>query len=185
MHKLNAVPLFAVLAALLAFAGLICANALSAELEGALQYPPREIGEDAQPHRPLWWSPRLYRRGASNWVSAGRACHPACNDFSTVRRSAGMDLERRLQLEVVEVSGVYGPRRVWPAGWRPKTASSVDPPRGAPGTLVLNSNAVDPVPLASGARSSRLAQAPSHRWFWNYRDEATVTCKDQVKRRRG
>jgi hypothetical protein len=59
MHKLNAVPLFAVLAALLAFAGLICANALSAELEGALQYPPREIGEDAQPPPPAMVVPPL------------------------------------------------------------------------------------------------------------------------------
>jgi hypothetical protein len=50
MHKSNAVPLFA---GLLIFAGLIGADAaLSAELEGALQYPPREIGEDAQPPPP-------------------------------------------------------------------------------------------------------------------------------------
>ena len=45
MQKSNSVPLFPVL---LALAGLI-GNAGAADLEGALQYPPLSIGEDAQP----------------------------------------------------------------------------------------------------------------------------------------
>ncbi|MGC2203150.1 MAG: hypothetical protein WA633_23800 [Stellaceae bacterium] len=36
-------------AALLAFASIIGADVRSAELEGALQYPPLSVGEDAQP----------------------------------------------------------------------------------------------------------------------------------------
>jgi hypothetical protein len=49
MHKLNC---FHVLVALLAFAGLAAADAFTAGLEGALQYPPRSLGEDAQPPPP-------------------------------------------------------------------------------------------------------------------------------------
>jgi len=45
MHKLNS---FHLLAALVAFTGLAGARAFGAELEGALQYPPRSIGGDAQ-----------------------------------------------------------------------------------------------------------------------------------------
>jgi len=48
MQKSNSVPLFPVL---LALAGLI-GNAGAADLEGALQYPPLSIGEDAQPPPP-------------------------------------------------------------------------------------------------------------------------------------
>ena len=44
MHKLNCF--------LVAFTGLAGADAFGAELEGALQYPPRSIGEDAQPPPP-------------------------------------------------------------------------------------------------------------------------------------
>jgi hypothetical protein len=39
-------------AAVLAFAGLVGADARSAEIEGALQYPPPSVGEDAQPPPP-------------------------------------------------------------------------------------------------------------------------------------
>ena len=39
-------------AALLATANMLGADALSAELEGALQYPPLSVGEDAQPPPP-------------------------------------------------------------------------------------------------------------------------------------
>jgi hypothetical protein len=48
MHKLNCV----ILSALLAFVGLAGVDALGAELEGALQYPPRSVGADAQPPPP-------------------------------------------------------------------------------------------------------------------------------------
>jgi len=67
MHKLSPVPLFTVL---LAFGGLIGADAGSAELEGALQYPPPSVGEDAQPPPPARMvpppvSPRRIELGVS------------------------------------------------------------------------------------------------------------------------
>jgi hypothetical protein len=46
MHKPNGRHLWA---ALLAFTALAGAHVFAAELEGALQYPPRSVGEDAQP----------------------------------------------------------------------------------------------------------------------------------------
>ena len=46
-------------AAVLAFAGLVGAEARSAELEGALQYPPPSVGEDAQPPPPAKTVPQL------------------------------------------------------------------------------------------------------------------------------
>jgi hypothetical protein len=49
MLNLNCPPL---LAAIVVSAILIGADARSAELEGALQYPPLSIGEDAQPPPP-------------------------------------------------------------------------------------------------------------------------------------
>jgi hypothetical protein len=60
MPKLNRLHLFA---ALLAFAGLLGANAQSAELEGALQYPPASVGEDAQPPPPA----RMLPQPVSPW----------------------------------------------------------------------------------------------------------------------
>jgi hypothetical protein len=57
MQKLSPVPLFV---ALLAFSGL---SALSAELEGALQYPPLSIGKDAQPPPPA----RMLPQPVSPW----------------------------------------------------------------------------------------------------------------------
>jgi hypothetical protein len=44
MHKLRG---FHLLAAALAFAALVGAEARSAELEGTLQYPPPSVGQDA------------------------------------------------------------------------------------------------------------------------------------------
>jgi hypothetical protein len=55
MSKLYSAPVFI---APLAFAVLIGAAARSAELEGALQYPPASIGEDAQPPPPAMMVPR-------------------------------------------------------------------------------------------------------------------------------
>ena len=46
MRKPNCFHLFATL---LAFTGLVGSHAFGAGLEGALQYPPRSVGEDAQP----------------------------------------------------------------------------------------------------------------------------------------
>ena len=60
MHKLNS---FHLLAALVAFTGLAGADAFGAELEGALQYPPRSIGEDAQPPPPA----RMLPQPVSPW----------------------------------------------------------------------------------------------------------------------
>ena len=49
--------------ALVAFAGLIGTDARSAELEGALQYPPLSVGEDAQPPPPA----RMLPQPVSPW----------------------------------------------------------------------------------------------------------------------
>jgi hypothetical protein len=46
-------------AAGLAFAALVSAEARGAELEGALQYPPPSVGEDAQPPPPARTVPQL------------------------------------------------------------------------------------------------------------------------------
>src|SRR5262249_19173953 len=54
MHRSNLVPLLAVA---FVFAALIGANARSAELEGALQYPPPSIGEDTHPPPPAMMVP--------------------------------------------------------------------------------------------------------------------------------
>jgi hypothetical protein len=51
------------LAALLASIGLITVNALGAELEGAIQYPPRSVGKDAQPPPPA----RMLPQPVSPW----------------------------------------------------------------------------------------------------------------------
>jgi hypothetical protein len=56
MHKLNCFPLSA---AAVAFAALVAVEARSAELEGALQYPPPSVGEDAQPPPPARMVPQL------------------------------------------------------------------------------------------------------------------------------
>jgi hypothetical protein len=77
-------------------------------------------------HRRLEWCRPLYRRGASNWASAGRACHPACYDFSSIRRSAGIDLENPLRLDAVELSSGEG----YFVGGGTKRVSVA--PRGAP-----------------------------------------------------
>jgi hypothetical protein len=46
-------------AAALAFAALVSAEARGAEIEGALQYPPPSVGEDAQPPPPAKIVPQL------------------------------------------------------------------------------------------------------------------------------
>jgi len=56
MRKLNYVNL---LAAQFAFIGLMGTDALGAELEGALQYPPVSIGADAQPPPPARMVPQI------------------------------------------------------------------------------------------------------------------------------
>ena len=56
MHKLRCLHLSA---AVLAFAALVGMEARSAELEGALQYPPRSVGQGAQPPPPAKTVPQL------------------------------------------------------------------------------------------------------------------------------
>jgi len=60
MHKLNS---FHLLGTLVAFTGLAGAQAFGAELEGALQYPPPSVGEDAQPPPPA----RMLPQPVSPW----------------------------------------------------------------------------------------------------------------------
>ena len=56
MHKLGC---FQLSAAVLAFAALVSVEARSAELQGALQYPPPSVGQDAQPPPPAKTVPQL------------------------------------------------------------------------------------------------------------------------------
>jgi hypothetical protein len=56
MHTLRCLHLTA---AVLVFAALISVDTRSAELEGALQYPPPSVGEDAQPPPPAKTVPQL------------------------------------------------------------------------------------------------------------------------------
>jgi hypothetical protein len=56
MHKLRCLHLPA---AALAFAALVGADARTAEPEGALQYPPQSVGQDAQPPPPARTVPQL------------------------------------------------------------------------------------------------------------------------------
>jgi hypothetical protein len=56
MHKMRCVS---VAAAVLALAALVSAEARSAEVEGALQYPPPSVGEYAQPPPPARTVPQL------------------------------------------------------------------------------------------------------------------------------
>jgi hypothetical protein len=56
MYKLSCFYLPAVV---LAFAGLVGVAGQGAELEGALQYPPASVGQDAQPRPPARAVPQL------------------------------------------------------------------------------------------------------------------------------
>jgi hypothetical protein len=72
MHKLGFVS---GLAALLASVGLLGSDALAAELEGALQYPPASVGADAQPPPPA----RMIQEPVSPWrieLGVGRSSVP-------------------------------------------------------------------------------------------------------------
>jgi hypothetical protein len=56
MHKGRCIP---AAAAALAFAALVAMAARTADLEGALRYPPPSVGEDAQPPPPAKTVPQL------------------------------------------------------------------------------------------------------------------------------
>jgi len=77
MHK-TTVPLLAVP---LALAGLIGADALSAELEGALQYPPPSIGEDAQPPPPALMVPPAVSPRRIELGGSGSSVPPGTQQF--------------------------------------------------------------------------------------------------------
>ena len=95
MHKLS---YFDLSAAILAFC--IGADARGTELEGALQYPPPSIGEDAQPPPPA----RAVRQPVSprriEWASAGQAHRPARNCFLPALRSQDLEHRRRPKADV-------------------------------------------------------------------------------------
>jgi hypothetical protein len=69
-----------------------------AQVSGALQYPPPELGEDVQPHRRLGWCPPLCPRAGSNWALAGQASRPPTTRTASTRPS---------------ISSPRGPRRHW------------------------------------------------------------------------
>jgi hypothetical protein len=99
MHKLSPVLVFT---ALLAFGGLIGADAGSAELEGALQYPPPSVGEDAQPPPPARMVPPLVAPRRIE-LGAGRSSLSPSLQRSLIRPPIRwMDLEN--PLDAAEVS---------------------------------------------------------------------------------
>jgi hypothetical protein len=92
MTKLNSVLMLV----LLVFAGLIGTDARSAELEGALQYPPRSIGDDAQPLPPARMAPPLVFPWRIELGVSGSSVPPGTQRFFlSVPQSVGRDLERR------------------------------------------------------------------------------------------
>ena len=78
MDKLRCLHLSA---AVLAFAALVGMEARSAELEGALQYPPRSVGQDAQPPPPAKTVPQLVSPRRIELGISGQAHRPARNYF--------------------------------------------------------------------------------------------------------
>ena len=79
MHKLS---YFHLSAAVLAYTALLGADARSAELEGALQYPPPSVGEDAQPPPPAKTVPQLVSpRRIELGVSGSSAAPPGTQLF--------------------------------------------------------------------------------------------------------
>jgi hypothetical protein len=82
VHELSYLHLSA---AALAFAALVGVEARSAEIEGALQYPPPSVGEDAQPPPPARTVPELV---SPSRVELGVTAQPSarprlCGDASS------------------------------------------------------------------------------------------------------
>jgi hypothetical protein len=67
---------FQLSAAALAFAMLVGAEARSAELEGALQYPSPSVGQDAQPPLPVKTVPQLVSPRRIEWGISGSSPPP-------------------------------------------------------------------------------------------------------------
>jgi hypothetical protein len=80
MQKLKGLYLFA---ALLAFVGLVIVNARSAELEGALQYPPSSVGQDAQPPPPAGMMPQAMTPRRIQLGVSGSSVPPNTQRFYT------------------------------------------------------------------------------------------------------
>lgn len=76
MHKLT---YFALLAAIFAFS--LGADARGAELEGALQYPPASVGEDAQPPPPAKTVPQLVSPKRIELGASGSSAPPGTQLF--------------------------------------------------------------------------------------------------------
>ena len=74
MRKLTSVYLSS---GLLISAGLAAADARSAELEGALQYPPASVGEDAQPPLPARMVPQPVSPSRSELGISGSSVPPS------------------------------------------------------------------------------------------------------------
>lgn len=78
MHKLRC---FHLLAAALAFAALVGAEARSAEFAGALQYPPPSVGQDAQPPPPAKTVPQLVTPRRIEFGVSGSSVPPNTQRF--------------------------------------------------------------------------------------------------------
>jgi hypothetical protein len=86
MHKLNC---FHLSAAVVVFAALLAVEARSAELEGALQYPPPSVGEDAQPPPPAGMVPQLVSPRRIELGFSGSSPPPAVDRERTLAASMG------------------------------------------------------------------------------------------------
>jgi hypothetical protein len=69
------------LAAVLAFVGAARASAVGAELEGALQYPPRSVGEDAQSPPPARTLPQPVSPWRVEMAVSGSSIPPGAQRF--------------------------------------------------------------------------------------------------------
>jgi hypothetical protein len=80
MRKLTSVYLFS---GLLISAGLASWDAFSAELEGALQYPPASVGQDAQPPPPARMLPQPVSPRRTELGLSGSSAPPSTQRFYT------------------------------------------------------------------------------------------------------
>jgi hypothetical protein len=120
MHKLNCVN---GLAALLAFVGPAGADALGAELEGALQYPPRSVGEDAQPPPPARMLPQPVSPWRVELGVSGLRKPPSTQRFFILR----LGPREIVQVHALGAKFFDEPQRqvVFPANGRPSMATTM------------------------------------------------------------
>jgi hypothetical protein len=85
MRKLTSVYLSS---GLLISAGLAAADARSAELEGALQYPPASVGQDAQPPPPARMLPQPVSPRSTELGLSGSSVPPSTQRFLLAIRRA-------------------------------------------------------------------------------------------------